>query len=467
MKYFIYSFIFFSQINVFAQGFHYKFKIHGLKDSIAILGNYYGDQQYAKDTSKVSKTGEFEFKDTTLLENGLYFIYFPTKTYFEFIVYNENNFFIETEYGDMLDKMRVTGSPQNEEFLKFQKYMILRQKEQNDLIKLRDSIKKTDEKRYKELDEKVKKLGDDMLAFSDKVIEKRDKYFIGKMMYAQKDIVIPEKFRNLKTKQDSLDNYTYYRTHYYDHIDFDDYAISNTPILSQRNKQFFDKIITQEPDTIAREAVNLCKRAQHNKIMFKNLVSTLTDKFNQSKIMGMDKVFVTMVDTFFETGKVTWLDKARMFRIKNRARELRPCLIGKQAYPLTLKDDNGVMQDLYKVQAKYTVLMFWDPDCGHCKQELPHVISFYETYKPKGAEIYAVTTETDFPKWSASIKEHKMKFINVYDPNDESKFREYYDVFSTPVFYILDANKRIIAKRLAAEQLADFIQKYEKLNNIK
>jgi thiol-disulfide isomerase/thioredoxin len=451
---------------LFAQKYNYKFKINGLKDTIAILGNYYGNQQFAKDTFVLNSSGEFEMTgELKDLEHGLYFIYLPDKSYFEFLVYNEDKFEIEADYKNLLNSMKVTGSPQNKEFLEFQKYMIAIQKEGNTLKKQIDSLAKTDQKTEKEkLELRVKELSNKMNAYNEKLYPKRDKYLIAQMAYIQKDVDLPAEMALPKNRADSLMQYAWYKNHFYDHLNFNDYAIANTPILVQRNDMYFDKILTQDPDTLASEAIKLCERAKDNRILFKTLVSTLTDKFNQSKMMGMDKAFVTMVDYFFETNRVDWLSKDRLFRIKHRASELRPCLIGKPAYPLILRDDKNVLRELYSIKSKYTVVMFWDPDCGHCKKEMPHVLSFYNSYKPKGVEIYAVTTENEVDKWKKFIYENGIQFINVFDPNNESNFRNYYDIFSTPQFFILDSNKKIIAKRLGAEQLGGFIDSYEKLN---
>jgi len=453
--------------NANAQNYNYKFKINGLKDTIAILGNYYGNQQFAKDTFPVNSKGEFEMLgDLKSLENGLYFIYLPDKSYFEFLVYNEDKFEIETEYKNLIHGMKVTGSPQNKEFLDFQKHMISIQKEGNNIKKQIDSLPKTGKEAEKtKLEARLKELSKQMTDYNEKLYPKRDKLLIAQMAWVQKEVDIPAEINSPKNHADSLAQYDWYKKHYYDHVNFSDYAIANTPILVQKNDMFFDKVLTQDPDTLASEAIKLCERAKDNHILFKTLVSTLTDKFNQSKMMGMDKAFVTMVDYFFETDRVTWLSKDRMFKIKNRARELRPCLIGKPAHPLILRDEKNNLRELYGVKAKYTVLMFWDPDCGHCKKEMPHVLSFYNTYKPKSVEIYAVTTENEPDKWKKFIQENGITFINVADLNNESNFRNYYDIFSTPQFFILDSSKKIIAKRLGADQLGSFIDSYEKMIN--
>ena len=43
-------------------------------------------------------------------------------------------------------------------------------------------------------------------------------------------------------------------------------------------------------------------------------------------------------------------------------------------------------------------------------------------------------------------------------------FKNLFDVYATPVIYVLDKDKKIIAKRLPLEQIEDFIDFHKKQN---
>ena len=45
--------------------------------------------------------------------------------------------------------------------------------------------------------------------------------------------------------------------------------------------------------------------------------------------------------------------------------------------------------NLHKIEAPFTVLFFWDPDCGHCKKSMPKMLEFYDDFKDKGVEVFA------------------------------------------------------------------------------
>mgnify|MGYP003339797826 CR=1 FL=1 len=108
-------------------------------------------------------------------------------------------------------------------------------------------------------------------------------------------------------------------------------------------------------------------------------------------------------------------------------------------------------------KAKYTVLLFWDVDCGHCKKEVPILQAYYDSLHAAGIsfEVYAVHSELDEVGWKQYIKEHKLKWVNVHstDRQELGTAKYYYDVFSTPTIVLLDKNKNIVAKRIDADNL--------------
>jgi thiol-disulfide isomerase/thioredoxin len=203
--------------------------------------------------------------------------------------------------------------------------------------------------------------------------------------------------------------------------------------------------------------------------------------------MGFDAVYVHLVEKYYSTGKAKWADEADLYRITDRAKKLKPTLMGQVAPKLVLKDPNGVYQDLYSLKAKYTLLFIYDPDCGHCKKETPKFVEQYNKLKAKGVDIkvFAVSTEhlvdgqdsltgkpkyktkpEEVNKWSEFIKEFKIEeWVNVADLYLNNNFREVYDISSTPRAFLLDKDKKIIAKRFAAEQLEQLVDDFIKIEN--
>ena len=96
---------------------------------------------------------------------------------------------------------------------------------------------------------------------------------------------------------------------------------------------------------------------------------------------------------------------------------------------------------------------------------MPKLYEIYNELKSQkiDVEVFAVLESRDVEKWRKFIEDKAIKeWLNVYDKTEKTYFHYYYDIFSTPVIYVLDKNFKIIAKRISAEQARDYILQLEK-----
>ena len=169
-------------------------------------------------------------------------------------------------------------------------------------------------------------------------------------------------------------------------------------------------------------------------------------------------VFVNIVDRYFVTGVVDWFTDEQVNQIVNRAKKLVHLLEGNSVPNLKLKDINGEVKALYDIPAKYTVMWFWDPNCGHCKLATPILKEVYEKYDRTQLEVYSVGLMKTKLDWLAYIDKTKLNWINVEDVGYKSEFRNYFDIFSTPLLILLDENKKIITKKITPARLDYVLQ---------
>jgi peroxiredoxin len=186
--------------------------------------------------------------------------------------------------------------------------------------------------------------------------------------------------------------------------------------------------------------------------------------------MGQDAVFVHLFEKYHSKGVSNWLNEKQLTTISNRAYMLMSNLIGEQAANLEMVDAKGNSLPLYNISSDYIVICFWDPECSHCRVQVPRLDSIYNAkWKKQGVKMYGVLTETkDKEQWEKFIKEHNMSaWINVYETDAQKKivedakrpsYKQLYDVIQTPTLYLLDKDKKIIAKKLTLEQMNDVLQ---------
>ncbi|MFH1005155.1 MAG: redoxin domain-containing protein [Bacteroidota bacterium] len=454
----------------FTQIYSIKGKINGWKDTICYFGNYYGDKQYVKDTARIDKSGNFIFEGEKKNPGGIYLVVMPNKRYFELIIDKEQIFSFETDTSDFIKNMKIKESEENILFYKYLNFISTRQKESESLRKQFNDFKKdtlsksaTRQDSIKLLQTKLNDIDKEVEKYKIDFIKDYPHLFLTTIFKAQKEPDVPKSPLLANGKEDSTFNYRYFKEHFFDNIDVTDDRLLRSPIFHTKLKYFFTNVIIQHPDSIIKEADILTEKAKSNKETFKYLVYYFTSTYESSNIMGMDAVFVHEVEKYYITKKAYWVDSVQLQKIIHRGLTLKPLLIGKPAPPLVMQDTNGKDVFLYSIKAKYTILLLWDPDCGHCQKVVPKMETFYEKIKLKGIKVYAVNTQHEDDKWKKFIREKNLNFINVHDKYKQYSLFQLYDIYSTPVIYLLDDKKIIKAKRIDVEQLEGFIDHLEKI----
>lgn len=447
--------------NIFAQGYKIEVQINGIKDTTIMLGYHLGEKKYVQDTAKVDSKGYAVFQGDSTLKKGIYLVILPNKTYFEILINDVQKFGVKTESKNPLEKLTFTNSKEGNIFADYQRYMVEQQKimsEYQDKYKAvaakPDSVKIMQEK-IKDLDKKVND-------YWNNIIRDNPNSLIAVIVKTMLPLNIPEFTVPANTKNaDSLKwvmGYHYNKVHYFDNISLTDSRLIRTPILEQRLNSFFDRVLIPTPDSIIPEVIRIIEKTRPNKEMFQYTLQFLGNKFSTSNIMGFDAVFVAIAEKYYLTGQAWWADKKTIEKIQERVNALKPNLIGNQCPDLSLPDMSGKIWKLSEVKAKITVLYFWDSSCSHCKKVTPELKKLYDQFKPKGLEVYAVYTQGNQPEVVEYINKNKLNWIDVWDPAQNSKFRDIFDIYSTPVIYVLDKNKKIIAKRISEESLKQMLE---------
>lgn len=441
-------------------GYTIQVKIKNTVDTVAYLGYPYGDKKYVQDTARVQKGNIFTFHKKDTLETGIYFVYTPNNIYFEIIADNQE-IYLETDTTDLVKNLKVKGSQGTQLFRDFQLFMKNSQQEAG-AISEKMKADKANEEQYREqlraLDKKVKD-------YRQQLIENNSDLFVAKLIKATVDIEVPEGPKDSEGNElDPTFRYQYYKSHFFDNVDFSEPGMLRTPIFHQKITEYLDKLTYKHPDSIVKAAHFIIEKARANKEVFRYCVVSISNKYETSNIMGMDAVFVDLAQKYYLTGQAYWADDDLVEKIGKRVRELKP-LIGDKAPEIIALDVDENPVSMYAIDADYVVLYFYDPDCGHCKKETPKLQKLYETkLLDMGVEVFAASTNTDMEKWEKFIDDHNLTFINVADPYTQSNFRADYYVDRTPKLFVVDRNKKIIAKRLEIDQLEDFISKQKELS---
>jgi hypothetical protein len=455
--------IFMASVSLFGQGnrsgFSIKGHLTGLANTEVYLAHYFGStQQVIKDTASVDAQGNFHFQGTEELPMGLYLISFQKTKYLDFILGN-TRFSFESDTLDAVAHMKITGSPENEAFYAFQNEMM----KQYGLLR-NPSLPPA----------QINALRQSIKNFQETWLQKNKDLFVSKLIKATFDPEIPPFKRVVKTKKDSSDlyqfQYQYYKKHYFDNLDLNDDRFIRTPFLQRKVDKFFEDLVVQESDSISKEADLLLKPIRNADVR-KYVVYKIASTYENHNVVGTDAAFVHMAEKYY-LGEPSLWDTSTVRRMDERVKVLKPLLIGKRIPDMFLTDPQGKLIHLHATGGNYTVMFLYDPDCSHCKEETPKLLAQNAYFKSKGIQVFAASIVRDMDMWKKFIAEFKIQsWTNGIDIHRNIKtgkeeyftdFRKTFDVYSTPIVYILDKNKKIIGKRIPVDKIQEFIEFTEK-----
>ena len=447
------------------QGYAINLKITGAPESKIRLAYHLGNDQYIKDSTVTDLSGRCAFKGTTPLPAGVYMIVYPGNTFFEFLADKDQYFDIECSASDKNSLPVFRGSDENTRFIEYQKTW---KTMQDEIILMNSDLKG------------LNPGSTEAAALRTKIAaqEKKMKVYLNEVYSQNRGMLLGAIARSLIpvenpapdipagiAKRDSLIrlySYLSYKRTFFDNIDFSEQGLIRSPIIAARLDQFFRQVVVQMPDSINKEADRILEKSKADKDMYQYVAVWLFNKYAVSEIMGHDAVVVHLADKIYLSGEAPWAGEEYIKDLAKKVERLRPNLIGKQAPDLVMDSYAGRYVALYDVRAEFTILYFWEPDCGHCKEATPVLKEYYDENKENGIEVFAVCTQSDKAKWEQYIREHKLNWINGWDPSRVTRFDILYNVDFTPIVYILDRNKKIIAKRLPVEKIGPFIESYRK-----
>ena len=220
--------------------------------------------------------------------------------------------------------------------------------------------------------------------------------------------------------------------HFWDGIEAFDGSTDENPILASQLDFYFDKLVSPLPDSITLEISRLVERTGNNTELRDFILWHLLQKYQHPEYMSQDQVFVWLYDQYFSQLEIKDLNETNLALIHDKAERLRRLALFNIAPDIKLS--NSI--DLQSIESEYTVVLFYDHDCDVCQLELQDLDSVCALHP----EITAL--KIDLNSDAKGLDE-------LYDA---------YDIETTPLLYVLDRDKRIIAKKTRARQIGLVIE---------
>lgn len=349
-----------------------KFKISDLEDTTLNLVRYYGKQLYYADTADL-KNGIIEF-DGSKQKPGILALFLPGQQLLEF-VYNEEEIYIESKPKNPMPNAKVKKSKENQVFMNYVSF-ISKERAQINILKNEFDTLNAESQRYKTLKKMIEDKNQGVIDHQKDMIKKNPDLLISKIIHMSMDVDIPE--APVDQNGDVIDSnfrINYYKAHYWDNVNLNDDRLMRTPIFHSKLENYFTRTMVQNWDTLINYAFKFCDGLPQESDMFQYSVSWITSNYEQSNIMGLDKVFVEMGKRYYcngsslEDSKAFWMPEDKLKKLCERVSKLSNLVMDVVPPNISLLDSTDVTwRDFYSLDSDYTIVYFWDPQCGHCKK---------------------------------------------------------------------------------------------------
>lgn len=424
------------------------------------LASHYLDNIYAKDSVMLDENGRGFFSADSLLPQGLYKIYMDEKNHFDLLLGNDQQFSLKNESFE-ISEAQVSNSEETEAFIS---YMSFLRNLQDELAGLREQMETDSGEKAYELLKKTNEMTSELYSYWEKLEQDFPDSFLPKFVKAGNvpDFKVSELPPEVQ-KNDTLlafARFYFQQKHYWDNFDYRDERFLYTPFYKKKLETWFTKVLFQTYDSIKGPVMNFIKDVESNPRIFQFVTSYFLNNSLNSRLMGMESLFVDIARKYYLSGKAFWVTEEILEKVIDNVIFMEQNLIGNTAPDLTLETYDGEFVNLHQINAKYTIVLIYEPDCSHCNVFVPDLYNkVYLPYRDKEVEVFAIYSMDKKEKWGSFLTKHDMfDWINVWDKHHVSRFKVLYDGRFTPAVIILDENKKIIAKNLKVETIVTFLR---------
>jgi hypothetical protein len=445
-----------------SSGYDINIMLSGCKDRKVYLAKYLFNQQYLVDSCLKVKNGSIHFNGKKELDKGVYTLVSENKSiYFDFFINEKQEFTINADVFDIAKTLSSNDSKENEQFFYYLKFITNKNVEFKNVQDESKRMNRLEGEAY--LADKQKFLNSEVNKFQAEFMSNNKGTFLYDVLNlkTEKEPVNTPKAKN--GRPDSLYIYYYYKNHYFDGIDFKDERIIRTPFFSHRITRYFETIIVQHPDTIIQELAKLFYKTTQDGLIYNILLGHFTYQYEQSKIMGFDKIFVHLAEKYIISGRANLVyTKETILAIKEQAGKQKHSLLGTQAHDFRGEDVYGAPFSFYNLPGKYSIIKFissisakteslelelikkTEAEAIKCGIPISVILVYYgDNYR----EFADFAARKSYKNWSNIIIKKSEKDIIKY----------YYDLYSNNTTYIVNERKEIVAKKIADNQIKDFL----------
>ncbi len=447
-----------SATGVAQSGHKLEINLENYPSSELILAHEFLNRYPVVDTLKAVSPGKFIHKGEEPLASGVYMaVLLPENEFVSFIVDDDDQHFtVQADVSNLYAPARFENSKYNHIYTD---YVQFSNEQVNALNAINGRLQEeADPSMVASLRAQFEGKLNDLQKERDAYINRAPNSLAAELIRMEIETPIP----NYEGSQEEVihSKYAFRIDHYFDHIDLSDERLLNTEALFNKVFFYLDQLVPQSIISLNGNIDRVLQKMEPGSKNFKFFLDHIMLEYASSDFIGMDAVYVHVVDEYYGKGMAPWVKEEDLAEMIEDVRRRKPLLLGNPAPRIDMELKDGTPISLYDVKAPITLLYLWQPNCSHCKASMPYMKSFWEKYKSTGLKIFAGCTKVGAKTadcWKYIEENDLSEWINTVDTDLSSRFVQKYMAEKTPKLFILDVEKKIILKDFNADQLEEIL----------
>jgi hypothetical protein len=288
--------------------------------------------------------------------------------------------------------------------------------------------------------------------------EAKQRKELAKEHQTQQSFKVPELPKSADTPEKKAE---FIIKNYWQNFDFSDTTLIHRPQIAEQAFIDYVNILGQVPLKLAGEGIDIMmKKAEVKSGMFV-CFATLCEKYlyDPNSPVRNEELYLKVLDNIFATKCLDDIHKERyrhQYKIALRNR------VGHKATDITYKLFSGKKENLYSIEADFTLIYFNNPECNDCgvvMGNLAHSAVINDLLNQGKLKLLAFYLDKDLSVWKKHKADYPSSWINGHDSKGEVvKDKEVYDLKAIPSLYLLDAQKNILLKDARFEEVEGYLK---------
>jgi peroxiredoxin len=248
---------------------------------------------------------------------------------------------------------------------------------------------------------------------------------------------------------------------FFDRVPIDDPALLHAPVYTFK---LIDYLSLYKDNTLTKEEQESAFTVAVDRIMVnvspdsrlrEFVVGYLLEGF---EMLGMEQVQMHLAGHYLDER----CESDIVELVRSRMEGYKKMTTGKKAPDIVLRDVKGITHQLSELDHSYVLVLFWASTCEHCREMLPGLREWYLNENSYDLEVLAISIDSSEADFTRACQELDLPWIIARDPLGwQGRASSDYYVYATPIFYLLDRERNILARPSGIRQLLRSLRKLE------